>query len=50
MSIVQEDTRKLASVVKVEAILKHPKADRLEIAMVGGWQCCVKIGEFVVNE
>lgn len=50
MSIVQENTRKLASVVRIDAILKHPKADRLEIAMVGGWQCCVKIGEFKAND
>lgn len=43
---VVEDTRKLVSVVVVDDIIKHPNADALELAIVGGWQCCVQIGEF----
>jgi hypothetical protein len=43
---VQEDVRKLASVVQIDAILKHPNADKLELAMIGGWQVCVKLGDF----
>lgn len=31
---------------KIEDVLKHPNADRLEIVKVGGWTCCSAIGEF----
>lgn len=40
-----EDFRKLARIVTVDAIIPHPNADALELAMIGGWQCCVKIRE-----
>lgn len=38
--------RKLARVVVVDDIIVHPNADSLELAIVGGWQCCIKKGEF----
>lgn len=41
-----EHTRKLASIVVVDDVIKHPNADSLELAIIGGWQCVVKIGEF----
>lgn len=46
VNAVVEDTRKLASIVEVTDVIKHPNANALELALVGGWQCCVKIGEF----
>lgn len=41
--------RKLAKVVMVDDVKEHGNADALEIAVIGGWQCCVKKGEFVKN-
>lgn len=38
--------RKLARVVLLDDVITHPNADALELAIVGGWQCVVKKGEF----
>lgn len=38
--------RKLARVVTLDDVVVHPNADALELAIVGGWQCVVKKGEF----
>lgn len=38
--------RKLIKVVVIDDVLEHPNADALEIAVIGGWKCCVKKGEF----
>lgn len=38
--------RKLASLQKIQEILPHPNADRLEIARVLGWRVIVGKGEF----
>jgi len=38
--------RKLASVVIVDDIAPIPKADAIEVAHIGGWQCVVKKGVF----
>lgn len=38
--------RKLLRVVIIDDIIEHPNADSLELAIVGGWQVCVKKGEF----
>lgn len=43
---VVEETRALVRVVKVDAIAPIKKADFVELAKVGGWQCVVKKGEF----
>lgn len=40
--LVVEDTRKLARVVAIDKIVPILKADRLEIAVIGGWDCVVK--------
>lgn len=45
-SAVVENTRALVRVVKVDAIVPIKKADFVELAKVGGWQCVVKKGEF----
>lgn len=37
-------------VVRPDAILDHPNADRLEIAHVKGWQCVVPKGEFKTTD
>lgn len=42
--------RKLAKVVVVDAIKEHKNADALELAVIGGWQCCVKKGEFKAGD
>lgn len=41
-----KETRKLARVVIVDDVVVHPNADALELAIIGGWQCCVKKDEF----
>lgn len=38
--------RKLLKVVKIDSIQVHPQADNLELAIVGGWQVCVKKDQF----
>lgn len=38
--------RKLVTVEKINKIIEHPNADRLEIAQVRGWQVIVKKDEF----
>ncbi|AEH03712.1 RNA ligase [Pseudomonas phage PhiPA3] len=43
---VVEETRKLARIVEIDDVIKHPNADALELAIVGGWQLCVKLGEY----
>lgn len=35
---------------KVTEIKEHPNADALELALIDGWQCCVKKGEFIQDE
>jgi hypothetical protein len=42
--------RELARIVQIDEILVHPKADRMELAMIGGWQCCVKKDEFKAGD
>jgi RNA ligase (TIGR02306 family) len=36
--------------LKVDSIEPHPNADRMELAFVGGYQCCVQIGAFKVGD
>jgi hypothetical protein len=53
MPFVKEETRALARIVKIDEIKPIKKADRLEIAVVGGWECVVqkelyKVGDFAV--
>lgn len=43
---VVEETRKLARIVLIDDVLPHPNADALELAVIGGWQLCVKLGEY----
>lgn len=43
---VVEELRELVRVVIIDDVIKHSNADALELAIVGGWQCCVKLGEF----
>lgn len=40
------EERKLVKVVQVDDVLVHDNADSLEIAIIGGWQCVVRKGEF----
>lgn len=42
--LVKEETRKLARIVTISDILPIPKADRLEVAVVDGWECVVQKG------
>lgn len=48
--LVKEQTRKLARVVTIDSILPIPKADRLEVAVVGGWECVVQKNQFKVGD
>lgn len=47
---VVEKDRKLARIVELDDVVEHPNAERLELAVVGGWQLCVKKGEFVKGQ
>jgi len=38
--------RKLVTTRTVDKLIPIPKADRIEIALIGGWSCIVKKGEF----
>ena len=42
--------RKLATVRRVSEVRPIPNADNIELAVVDGWQCVVKKGEFTVGE
>lgn len=42
--------RKLASIREIAEIKVHPNADALELAIVDGWQCVVKKGEFKAGD
>lgn len=42
--------RKLLRVVVIDEIVEHPNADALELGIVGGWQACVKKGEFKAGD
>jgi RNA ligase (TIGR02306 family) len=37
-------------VVKIDSIENHPNADRMELAMIGGYQVCVQYGAFVAGD
>lgn len=41
--------RQLCRLVVVDNVIEHTNADALELAIIGGWQCCVKKGEFDVG-
>lgn len=43
---VTEDFRQLARVVAIDDVIPHPNADLLSIAIIGGWQVCIKLDEF----
>lgn len=43
---VVEKDRKLARIVALDDVVVHPNADNLDLAIVGGWQLCIKKGEF----
>ncbi|WDS62128.1 RNA ligase [Pseudomonas phage D6] len=47
---VVEKDRKLARIVVIDDVVKHPNADALELAVIGGWQLCVKLGEYKKGE
>lgn len=38
--------RKLASIRRIDKVIKHPNADSLEICQVGGWKVVTKMNEF----
>jgi RNA ligase (TIGR02306 family) len=47
---VVETERKLARIVVIDEVIKHPNADRLSLALVGGWQCVVKLDEYKAGD
>lgn len=42
--------RKLVSIRRIDQVWKHPNADRLDIVMIGGWQCVSQTGTFHVGD
>lgn len=47
---VVEKDRKLAKIVIIDDVVTHPNADKLELAVIGGWQLCVKKGEYTKGQ
>lgn len=47
---VQEETRHLARIVVIDEVKAIPKTDRLEIAVVGGWECIVMKGDYKAGD
>lgn len=47
---MEEQTRKLVHIEKIEALFPIEGADRIEMAKVLGWECVVKKGEFQVGD
>lgn len=47
---VNNMTRKLATIRQITELKTHPNADALDIAIVDGWQCVVKRGDFEVRQ
>jgi hypothetical protein len=47
---VKEDTRELARIVRIDQLLPIPKADRIEIAVVGGWEVVVEKGMYQIGD
>ena len=43
-------TRKMATIRKIDALRPIPGADAIECAIVGGWTCVVKRGEYTVGD
>ncbi|BAW19183.1 putative RNA ligase [Ralstonia phage RP31] len=48
--LVKEETRKLARIVRVDDVRPIPKADRLEVAVVEGWECVIAKGSFAKGD
>lgn len=46
----QVPSRKLATVRRIKEVRPHTNADALELAIIDGWQCVVKKGEFAAND
>lgn len=42
--------RQMATIRRIAAIQKHDNADALELAIIDGWQCVVKKGEFTAGD
>ena len=42
--------RKMATIRKIDSIRPIPGADAIECAIVGGWTCVVKKGEYTVGD
>lgn len=45
-----DPNRKLAKIVTIENIIKHPNADALDIAFVEGWQVVTALGKWKVGD
>lgn len=40
----------IVSTRRIDKLSPHPSADRLELAVVGGWQCCVQKGKYKAGD
>lgn len=36
----------MVKVIRIDQVVPHPNADRMELAHIGGWQCCTGKGQF----
>lgn len=48
--LIKEETRKLAHIVRIDAIQPIPKADRLEVAVIGVWECVIAKGSMKAGD
>lgn len=46
----KDNVRELAYLVKITDVKAHPNADRLDIAVINGWECIVGKGEFTKGQ
>jgi RNA ligase (TIGR02306 family) len=42
--------RKLARIVQIDSVRKHPNADTLDLCMIGGWQVVTRLGEYTAGD
>ena len=48
--MTNKDIRKLVSIKKIDKLKEIEGADKIELAIIGGWQTVVMKGQFEPNE
>lgn len=48
--MLQDGERRLVTFRVIDAVMRHPNADALDLVQIGGWQCVTKLNEFKVGD